>query len=74
MMKCTANVGSQERKIRIIAGTVIIAVGIFVHSWIAVVIGLIPLLTGTTSWCPLYALMGKSTMEKEDVKEVDKKE
>ena len=40
-----ANVGSTERTLRIIAGIVIIAIGVYYGSWWGVV-GLVPLFTG----------------------------
>jgi len=56
-MKC--NVGGIDRKLRIIAGIVIIAVGIYFQSWWGV-IGMIPILTGVTGWCPAYLPFGLS--------------
>ncbi|MBL7996915.1 DUF2892 domain-containing protein [bacterium] len=50
-MKC--NVGNADRMFRIIGGMVIIALGLIFQSWWGV-IGLLPILTGTLRWCPLY--------------------
>ena len=54
------NVGGIDRKLRIVVGLAIIAAGVYFQNWLGV-IGLIPLLTGTFSWCPIYALFGMST-------------
>ena len=55
------NVGSPERLIRIVVGLALIAI-VFVGpksvwGWI----GLVPLLTGLTGWCPPYQLLGINT-------------
>lgn len=54
----TANVGSIDRIIRIVAGLVLIAAGFFFLGGtvgiILGILGLVFLLTGLISWCPLY--------------------
>ena len=55
-----ANVGSTERTLRIIAGIVIIAIGVYYGSWWGVV-GLVPLFTGLFRFCPLYTMLGMNT-------------
>ncbi|MFN3826787.1 MAG: DUF2892 domain-containing protein [Micavibrio sp.] len=50
-MKC--NVGKTDRALRIAIGSLIIILGLYTHSWIAV-LGFIPLVTGLVKWCPLY--------------------
>lgn len=63
------NVGCIERALRIIAGLALIAVAILNQSgtWNGInignwgYIGIIPLLTGLISSCPLYTLFGIST-------------
>ncbi|MGE0701674.1 MAG: DUF2892 domain-containing protein [Hyphomicrobiaceae bacterium] len=57
----TSNVGGMDRILRIVAGIVLIAL-VFVGpktawGWI----GVIPLLTGLVSWCPLYVPLGISS-------------
>lgn len=54
------NVGNADRTLRLVAGVVIIALGIYFQSWWGA-IGLIPLFTGTTRWCPAYLPFGIST-------------
>ena len=61
----TANVGIVDRTLRIVAGLILIALalGLFgsayqtVWGWI----GIVPLVTGLVSWCPLYAVLGMNT-------------
>ena len=57
------NVGSADRIIRIIAGIVIIIVGIIYHSWWGLV-GIVPLATAFMSWCPLYSPCNISTRKR----------
>jgi sulfite exporter TauE/SafE len=59
-MKC--NVGDTERMIRIIAGTLILLLGLYFKSWWGV-IGLIPIITGAVRYCPVSAILGVSTCE-----------
>lgn len=54
------NVGDTERVIRILAGTVILWVGFFMHSWWGL-IGFVPILTGAMGYCPPYAMLGINT-------------
>jgi hypothetical protein len=55
------NIGSAERLIRVFAGLGIISLAfIGPHSpW--AFLGIIPLATGLTGWCPPYAIFGIST-------------
>ena len=55
-----SNVGQTEKILRILAGVVIIAIGVVMNSWWGAV-GLVPLLTGLINWCPAYAIFGIST-------------
>ena len=61
------NVGGSDRKLRIIIGLVIIAIGVFYQNWWGV-IGLIPLVTGLISWCPAYGAMSVSTTDNSEEK------
>lgn len=47
------NVGGIDKTLRIIAGIIILALGIINQSLLGL-IGIIPLLTGIIGWCPLY--------------------
>lgn len=55
------NVGSAERVIRVVAGLGLISL-VFIGpqtpwGWI----GLLPIATGLSGWCPIYTLFGIST-------------
>ncbi len=54
------NVGSTDRMLRVIAGVIIIAVGVYYQSWWGVV-GLVALLTGLFRFCPLYTMFGMNS-------------
>ena len=54
------NIGSTERLLRIIAGVVIIGLGMYYGSWWGA-IGLVPLLTGLSRFCPLYSILAMNT-------------
>lgn len=60
-MQC--NVGKTDRAIRIIAGLVIIGLGITFQNWWGA-IGVVPLLTASLGWCPLYIPLGFSSCKK----------
>lgn len=62
-MKC--NVGTVDRLLRIILGLVIGILGVVFNSWWGLV-GLVPLLTGLFSFCPLYLPLKISTVKKEE--------
>jgi type IV secretory pathway TrbD component len=55
-----ANVGGVDRVIRIVAGLIIIVLGVVFKSWWGL-IGLLPLATALINFCPLYTLIGIST-------------
>jgi hypothetical protein len=54
------NIGKFDRTLRIIAGLIIIALGIAFKSFLGL-IGLIPLITATFGLCPLYMTFGISS-------------
>ncbi|NKF21678.1 DUF2892 domain-containing protein [Solimonas sp. C16B3] len=59
----TPNVGAIDSAIRIAVGVALI-LGVFTVTapwrWVGL-IGLVPLLTGTIGWCPLYGMLGVTT-------------
>lgn len=54
------NIGSTDRVIRVVAGLLIIALGVLYQSWWGL-IGIIPLVTATAGFCPAYLPFGIST-------------
>ncbi len=59
-----SNVGKTDKIIRYILGAGIIIAGIVFKSWFGV-IGLVPILTATINWCPIYAPFGIKTCKTE---------
>ncbi len=57
----TKNIGNTERIIRIVGGLILIALAatgtVGAWGWL----GLVPLATGLTGWCPPYSLLGINT-------------
>jgi hypothetical protein len=57
------NVGGIDRGLRIVAGLAILSLFFVLdegqRGW--ALVGLVPLLTGLVSWCPLYTLLGIKT-------------
>ena len=56
------NVGGIDQILRIVLGVVICTIGVIYNNWWGLV-GLIPLVTGTMNWCPLYNLVGLSSLK-----------
>lgn len=54
------NVGKTDKNIRILLGTIILAVGIYFQSWWGL-FGIVLILTALFSWCPAYVPFGIST-------------
>jgi len=60
------NEGTTDKVIRIVIGLVIIIiVGFVMQSWWGL-IGIVPLITGIASRCPLYSILGINTYRKTD--------
>jgi len=63
-MKC--NVGNTDKAIRLFLAIVIGAAGFYVKSWWGLV-AILPLVTGLTSFCPLYKFLGLNTCSTKSV-------
>jgi len=63
----TQNIGNIERIIRIVGGLILIALAatgtVGVWGWL----GLVPLATGLTGWCPPYSLLGINTCKNKNI-------
>jgi uncharacterized membrane protein HdeD (DUF308 family) len=62
------NEGKMDRTIRVVLGVVLLGLAFFslpgAIQTIAMVVGLIALITGAVGFCKLYEILGISTMEK----------
>lgn len=56
----TANIGTVDRVLRLVAGLAILAAGYHYRSWWGLV-GLLPLLTALIRFCPAYVPLGLNT-------------
>ena len=54
------NVGKADRAVRILLGVGLLAAGWYYQTWWGA-IGVVPLFTGSTGWCPAYLPFGIST-------------
>lgn len=57
------NIGNADRLIRLIIGGLIILAGIYFKTWWGV-IGVLPILTGSLRYCPLYVPLKLNTCAK----------
>jgi len=64
-MKC--NVGKTDKRVRAVVGVVIIVIGVYFKSWWGA-IGILPLLTAITGFCPGYVPFKISTVGKKKKK------
>ncbi len=63
------NVGEKEKKIRLIAGSILLFASLFTAKIILLLAGLILVATGYTRVCPIYSAMEKNTCEDTDTTE-----
>lgn len=61
MMILKKNIGYTESVIRVVIGSLIVVAGLYVDSYLGL-IGLIPVISGAVSFCPLYRFLNLSTM------------
>jgi len=57
------NVGDKDKKMRLIAGSILLFISIFTAKIILLVAGLVLLATGYTRVCPAYSAMDKNTLD-----------
>lgn len=62
-MKC--NVGKTDRALRIVVGLGLLGAGWYFQAWWGL-IGIVPILTGTLRWCPLYTPLKMDTRSAEE--------
>ncbi|OYU31875.1 MAG: hypothetical protein CFE39_05940 [Comamonadaceae bacterium PBBC2] len=63
----TTNIGGVERILRVVGGLVLVALAatgqVGVWGWV----GLVPIATGLSGWCPPYSLLGINTCKNRKV-------
>lgn len=60
------NVGDMERVVRVVAGLGILSLVFVGPKSLWGLVGLVPLFTGATGWCPPYQLLGINTCRRKD--------
>lgn len=60
------NVGDVERIVRVVVGVGILSLTVVGPRSLWGLVGLVPLFTGLTGWCPPYQLLGISTCKHKD--------
>lgn len=64
------NVGTVDRSLRVMVGVALLMAGLLGGSGalgiVLIVLGLVFTVTGLISHCPIYAVLGKGTVEKPD--------
>ncbi len=65
MLKLEPNIGKRDRLIRIIAGVVIVGLGLKFKTWLGL-IGLLLIATAILRWCPAYVPLKMDTREEEE--------
>lgn len=60
-MNMERNVGDIERVVRVVAGLGILSLVFVGPQTLWGLIGILPILTGLTGWCPPYSLLGINT-------------
>ena len=58
------NEGVIDRTIRVVLGAMLVLIAITIRGAGWAYLGMIPLITGTIGFCPLYALLGMSTYDR----------
>lgn len=60
------NIGDVERVIRVVVGLGILSLVFVGPKSLWGLVGIVPVFTGATGWCPPYQLLGISTCKRKD--------
>jgi hypothetical protein len=60
-MKCSKNIGTADRVIRLIIALILLGLAYWKASWILLLIGLFVLFEALVGWCVVYHFLGKSS-------------
>lgn len=63
LVKFEHNVGAKDKKVRMTAGVILLAVSLFTASVLMLIVGMVLVATSYFGWCPAYSGFGKSTVE-----------
>ena len=62
-IKFEHNLGEKDKKIRMIAGCVLLALTLFLGNILLLILGIALVASAYTSWCPVYSGLGKNTCD-----------
>ncbi|MGR9047031.1 MAG: YgaP family membrane protein [Gammaproteobacteria bacterium] len=65
LVKFEHNVGAKDKKVRMTAGIILLAVSLFTAKILLLVVGLVLVGTSYFGWCPAYSGFDKNTLESE---------
>lgn len=65
LVKFEHNVGAKDKKVRLTAGVILLAVSLFTAKILLLVVGLVLVATSYFGWCPAYSGFDKNTLEAE---------
>ena len=71
LVKFEHNVGAKDKKIRMIAGIILLAISLFTAQVLLLLVGLVLVATSYIGWCPAYSGFGKNTLEADAATEAD---
>jgi len=63
LVKFEHNLGAKDKKVRLYAGVVLLAVSLFTASVLMLLVGLVLVGTSYSGWCPMYSGLNKSTAD-----------
>jgi hypothetical protein len=63
LVKFEHNVGVKDKKVRMTAGIILLAVSLFTAKILLLVVGLVLVGTSYFGWCPAYSGFDKNTLE-----------
>lgn len=63
LIKFEHNIGAKDKKVRMIAGVVLLATSLFTAKILLLVVGLVLVATSYIGWCPAYSGFDKNTLD-----------
>lgn len=63
LIKFEHNIGSKDKKVRLVAGVVLLAVSLFTAKVLLLLVGLVLVATSYFGWCPAYSGFDKNTLD-----------
>ncbi|MGR9045775.1 MAG: YgaP family membrane protein [Gammaproteobacteria bacterium] len=66
LVKFEHNVGENDKKYRMIGGSVLVVVSLFTAKIVLMLLGMVLIATAYTGWCPVYSGFGKNTCSADD--------